>query len=240
MDEKKENLQETEIDLRVVLDILRKNILVILIVSLIFAAGAFVYSSFFITKQYQASATLIVNNKAEGTTTYNTSEMNAAQGLADVYSIIIKSDTVLQPVIDELNLNMSYEKLKSLITVSTVNSTQVITISMDHPDPEYAQKIIEEIVKIAPEIIKDKVEAGSVKVISESRIANNGAPVSPSTKKYALIGGLIGLVLTLIVIFVREFTNNTFKTEDDISRTLNIPLLGIIPSVDEKEFNKNV
>ena len=94
MDEKKENLQETEIDLRVVLDILRKNILAILIVSLIFAAGAFVYSSFFITKQYQASATLIVNNKAEGTTTYNTSEMNAAQGLADVYSIIIKSDTV--------------------------------------------------------------------------------------------------------------------------------------------------
>ena len=64
--------------------------------------------------------------------------------------------------------------------------------------------------------------------------------MSPSTKKYALIGGLIGLVLTLIVIFVREFTNNTFKTEDDISRTLNIPLLGIIPSVDEKEFNKNV
>ena len=127
MDEKKENLQETEIDLRVVLDILRKNIIPILIETLLFAAMAFVYSSIFITKQYQASATLIVNNKAEGTTTYNTSEMNAAQSLADVYSIIIKSDTVLQPVIDELNLNMSYEKLKNSITVSTVNSTQVIT-----------------------------------------------------------------------------------------------------------------
>ena len=240
MDEKKENLQETEIDLRVVLDILRKNILAILIVSLVFAAGAFAYSSFFVTKQYQASATLIVNNKAEGTTTVNTSDVSAAQSLADVYSIIIKSDTVLQPVIDDLNLNMSYEKLKSLITVSTVNSTQVITVSMDHPDPEYAQKIIAEIVKVAPDIIKDKVEAGSVKVISESRVANNGAPVSPSTKRYALIGGLVGLVLTLIVVFVQEFMNNTFKTEDDISRTLNIPLLGIIPSVDEKEFNKNV
>ena len=242
MDEKRENQQETEIDLRVVLDILRKNILPLIIVTVIFAAGFFVYSKLFITKQYQASATLIVNNRAEGSssTTINNAELNAAQGLADIYSIIIKSDTVLQPVIDNLKLNMSYEQLKSKITVSTVNSTQVITISMTHPDPDYAQKVIAEIVNVAPPIIADKVEAGSVKVISESRISNNGLPVSPNVKRNALIGALVGLVLTLIFIFVREFTNNTFKTEDDITKTLGIPLLGIIPSVDEKEFNRNV
>ena len=94
MEEKRENLQETEIDLRVVLEILRKNILPILIVTAVFAAGFYAYSALFITKQYQASATLIVNNKTEGSTTINTSEMNAAQGLAEVYSIIIKSEVI--------------------------------------------------------------------------------------------------------------------------------------------------
>lgn len=42
----------------------------------------------------------------------------------------------------------------------------------------------------------------------------------------------------LIIAFIRELLNNTFKTEDDIAKNLQLPLLGIIPSIDEKEFNK--
>ena len=84
------------------------------------------------------------------------------------------------------------------------------------------------------------VHAGSVEVVNGATISNNGSPVSPDSNKYALVGGLIGFILVMAFIFVREFTNNTFKTEDDIINTLNIPLLGIIPSVDSKEFNKSV
>lgn len=242
MEERKEQVQteEKEIDLRVIFNVLIKNIVPLIVVTVIFAAGFFVYSKFFITKKYQASATLIVNNMANDKTTATSSELTAAQSLADVYAIIIKSDTVLQPVIDDLKLNMTYEQLRNSITVSTVNSTQVISISMNHEDAEYARRIIEAVVKVAPDIIKDKVEAGSVKVISDARIANNGRPVSPNTTRNAIIGALIGFVLTLAVVIIQEFTNNTFKTEDDVARTLNIPLLGVIPEVDEKEFNQNV
>ena len=236
-----EQLQkETEIDLRVILGVLRKNIIPLILVTVVFAAGFFAYSKLFITKKYQASATLIVNNLSSDKTTATQTELTAAANLADVYTIIIKSDTVLQPVIDELKLNMSYESLSKAISVSTVNSTQVITVSMQHSDAEYAKKIIAEVVKVAPPIIKDKVEAGSVKIISEARISNNGNPVSPNVTRNAIIGALIGFVLTLAVVFIQELMNNTLKTEDDISRVLGIPLLGIIPEVDEKEFNQNV
>lgn len=240
MELNKEQQQEKEIDLRVVFGVLRKNIIPLILVTVIFAAGFFLYSKMFITKQYQASATLIVNNLSKDKTVVSNTELTAAANLADVYAIIIKSDTVLQPVIDDLKLNMSYEALSKAISVSTINSTQVITVSMQHEDAEYAKKIIAEVVKVAPPIIQDKVEAGSVKVISEARVSNNGNPVSPNSSRNALIGALIGLVITLAVVFIQEFTNNTFKTEEDISKSLGIPLLGIIPEVDEKEFNKNV
>ena len=240
MEPNKEQQQEKEIDLRAVFGVLRKNIIPLILVTVIFAAGFFLYSKMFITKQYQASATLIVNNLSKDSTVVNNTELTAAANLADVYAIIIKSDTVLQPVIETLKLNMSYEALSKAISVSTINSTQVITVSMQHEDAEYAKKIIAEVVKVAPPIIQDKVEAGSVKVISEARVSNNGNPVSPNSGRNALIGALIGLVITLAVVFIQEFTNNTFKTEEDISKSLGIPLLGIIPEVDEKEFNKNV
>lgn len=233
-----EDKKETEIDLRVIFAAIKKNIIPIILVAVVFGVTAFFGTKFFIPKQYKASATLIVNNKANNSTTINQNEITAAQNLADVYAIIIKSDTVIQKVIDDLKLNMTYVQLSNAISVSAVNSTQVIEISMQHTDANFANKIIADIVKIAPPILADKVEAGSVKVISEAKIANNGNPVSPNTTKNALIGAVIGLVLMLAVVIIKELFNNTFKSEEDIVNTLNIPLLGVIPNVDVKEFNK--
>ncbi|MDD6489435.1 MAG: Wzz/FepE/Etk N-terminal domain-containing protein [Clostridia bacterium] len=233
-----EDKKETEIDLRVIFAAIKKNIIPIILVAVVFGVTAFLGTKFFIPKQYKASATLIVNNKANNSTTINQNEITAAQNLADVYAIIIKSDTVIQKVIDDLKLNMTYVQLSNAISVSAVNSTQVIEISMQHTDANFANKIIADIVKIAPPILADKVEAGSVKVISEAKIANNGNPVSPNTTKNALIGAVIGLVLMLAVVIIKELFNNTFKSEEDIVNTLNIPLLGVIPNVDVKEFNK--
>lgn len=238
MEENKENIKEPEIDFRVIFGIFKKNIVPIVLVTVIFGISAFFGSKFFIPKQYRASAMLIVNNKSNESAAINTNELTAAQDLADVYAIIIKSDTVLQEVIDNLNLNMTYEQLSDSISISTVNSTQVIEISMEHTDAQFAKKVIADIVKVAPPVIADKVEAGSVKIISEAKISNNGNPVSPSLTKNALLGAVIGFALVLAVIFLREFFNNTFKSESDIVNTLKIPLIGIIPEVDRKEFNK--
>ncbi|MBQ8134030.1 MAG: hypothetical protein IJ192_06480 [Clostridia bacterium] len=234
------NVQEKEIDLRILWNVLRRNLATLIVAALIFAAGAFFVSKFLITKQYEADATLIVNNLTDDKNTINTSELQAARNLADVYSIIIKSDTILQDVIDNLKLSLTYDELRNMVSVSSVNATQVINVTVTNTDPKKAKAIVSEIVKIAPPIIKDRVEAGSVEIISEAKISNNGNPVSPKTARNTAIGGLAGFVLMFAVVLIKELSNNTFKTEEDITEKLNMPLLGVIPAVDVKEFNKNV
>lgn len=239
MEENNQNVNEREIDLRVIFSVLRKNILPLILSTVIVAAAALAITAFFIPKQYRADAMLIVNTTDESTSlNINSGQITAAQDLAEVYSIIIKSDTVIQQVIDDLKLSVTYEALSNQISVSSVNSTQVISVSMTSTDADYAKKVIEKIVEVAPPIIADKVDAGSVKVISEATIANNGNPVSPSLSRNTIIGAVAGLVLMLAIVFIKELLNNTFKTENDISNQLQIPLLGIIPEIDEKEFNK--
>ncbi len=248
VEENNENVREREVDLKVIFSVLKKNIIPLVLVTVIFGACFYVYSSFFVTKRYSASAILIVNNRSKDNNVINSAEITAAQSLADVYSIIIKSDAVLQPVLTDENLranyarhsSMTYEKLRNSISVSNVNSTQVISITMTDVDASYARDVVACIVDKAPAIIKDKVEAGSVNEISEAKINNSGKPVSPNSTRNALIGALIGFVLTLAVVLIKELTNNTFKTEEDIVNVLDIPLLGIIPSVETKEFNKDV
>ncbi len=238
MEEKVENSKEKEIDLKVIFNIIRKNIIAIILVTVIFAVGFYVYSKLFAPKEYEASAVLIVNNISDSNSTVNSNELTAARSLADVYSIIIKSDTVINEVINNLNLSATADSLKNSINVSTIDSTQVINISMRSTRPEYAKMVVEEIVKVAPPTIKEKVEAGSVKIISEARISNNGNPVSPNSSRNAIIGGLIGFVIIMAFVIIKDLSNNTFKTEEDIADTLNIPLLGIIPEVDTKAFNR--
>ncbi len=228
------NNNEIELDLKVVFNVFKKNIVLICVVAICFGAAFFAYSNFLVAPKYKASATIIVNNKSTSSDSVNTSDLSASQGLADVYSIIIKSDTVLQKVIDNLGLSVTYESLSNSISVTAVNSTQVVEISMKDTDPEFAKMVISEVIKVSPPIIADKVEAGSVKVISETRLSNNGNPVSPNKKRNTIIGALIGFVLTFLIVLFKELLNNTFKKEEDIQNILNIPLLGVIPLTGRK------
>lgn len=189
-------------------------------------------------KQYKASAMIIVNNKASEASGFNSAEIVAAQDLASVYSIIIKSDTVIDKVIKNLKLNMTYEQLVGTITVTPVNSTQVIQISMVGNNASDCKDIVAEVVKVAKPIISDTVETGSVKDISKASIANNGNPVGPSAVKNSVLAAFLGFALVMMIIIVKEFFNKKFKSEDDIDSVLNLPVIGTIPAVERKEFSK--
>ncbi|MBQ7522003.1 MAG: hypothetical protein IJU14_03890 [Clostridia bacterium] len=237
--EKREETKEMEIDLSFIFRILRKNVIPLVLSAIVFGVCAYVGTTQFIPKQYKASAQLIVNNRSDTSErSVNNSELTAAQSLANTYSVIIKSNSVLQPVIDKMQLNMTYESLANSITVAPVNETQVIEISMKSTDPSFAKKVIANVVTVAQPKIKDVVEAGSVKVVDDSRIANNGRPIGPNAKKNALLGAIGGLAFMLVIVFLKELFNKKFKTESDITNTLGLPMMGVIPYVDGKDFSK--
>lgn len=235
--------KELEIDLSTLLKVITKHIIPIILVTVLFGVGNFVWTKYFVAKEYKASAMIIVNNRSGESTGFNSAEITAAQDLADVYSIIIKSDTVINKVIKNLKLDMTYEHLKNSITVSPVNSTQVIEISMTGNDASMCKKVVGEVVKVSKPVISEIVGNGSdkdssVKEISKASIANNGNPVAPSATKNATLSALVGFVLVMAVIIIKEFFNKKFKSEADITAVLNLPVIGCIPIVEGKEFSK--
>lgn len=221
--------EEETIDLQEMFFLLKRHIVVIALTAVLFAVAGFAGTLLFITPQYQATATMIVNTRQDQNATVTNDQINSAKNLVDTYSIIIKSDTVLEQVIANLGIQLSYEQLSQKVTVEAVNSTQVMSISVTDPNPESARRIAEEITKVAPDIILDSVEAGSVKVISGARAGDS--PVSPSKSRNTAIAGLLGLVLCAGLIIVRELLNNTIKSDADIQKKLGLNVLGVIPLV---------
>ena len=48
------------------------------------------------------------------------------------------------------------------------------------------------------------------------------------------IAGILGLVLALGFVLLRNVMNNKFMTDDDISKKLGLTVLGVIPQIDIK------
>lgn len=238
MNEKLRDSDGDVIDLTVLFHTLRKYIVLLIVAAVVCGVGAYFYTEYFIPEQYKASATVIVNNRASDSQYIYPSEISSSQDLAELYSIIIKSDTVLEQVIDDLDLNLSYEQLRNSVTVQTVSSTQVVEISMVGSDPEYIKKIVAKFVEYSKPMILEKVEAGSVKDLNEAAVSNNGNPISPNKSKNAMMGGIAGFVIVAAIVLLKELLNTKIKSENDVTNTLNVPLLGVIPAVDRKEFNK--
>ena len=223
------------IDLLEILRLLKKNLLVILAVAILLAVAGYLVSAFAMTPQYEASATLIVNSREDQATTQvpiTNDQLTSATKLVDTYAVILTSDTVLDKTISNLNLNMSYNDLVERVRIESVNSTQVMKITVKDTDPERARAIVADIVEQAPEIIIQTVKAGSVEIISQAKA--NEIPVSPSKMKNTALAGILGVVLSVGIIVLKFLLNNKFMTDEDITNKLGITVLGIIPQIDMK------
>lgn len=215
------------IDLLEVLEVVRQHILIIVLVTVIAAAAGFGFSRFVMVPQYEASALMIVNTRQDTTANVTSDQINSATKLVSTYSIIIKSDTVLQQVISNLGLTLTYDQLKERVTVSAVDDTQVMQITVRSDNPEWARQVCEQITAISPDVILESVEAGSVKLISQAAVTPE--PVSPNVMKNTAIAALLGLVASIGIVVLRELLDNKIKSEDDVRKYLDLPVVGVIP-----------
>lgn len=218
-----------EIDLAQVFFALWKHVVLILAITVICADLGFVYAEFMVTPLYSASASMLVNNKSQpsGTQDITSQDISASSSLIATYSAIIKSHTVLESIIKELDLDYSYDQLSGEISVESYNSTQVMQITVTDTDRERALDIVREIVKIAPNQIIETAEAGSVKTVDEPW--SRQSPVYPNVSRFTVLGGLIGFLLICAIIIVKELMNNRFQNEQDVTRVLDMPVLAVIP-----------
>lgn len=186
-------------------------------------------SSYLITPVYQSDATMIVNVREENGAAITSEQISSAEELANLYGVIIKSDTVLDLVIDNLDLEMNYEQLAKNVSVSSVNNTSVIKISVTDTNAKRSMKILRQIVKTAPGVIEKTVEAGSVKVVSEPRLQTE--PVSPNKMQYMLMSVLLALMVIAAWILMSVAREDRIVSRKDIEDRLGLRIAGEIPAV---------
>lgn len=230
MNEKELDKQEITISIMQVLRILWKNILPIIIITAVVAAGVFVVESFFIKPQYEASAMIYVQaKKMTDDTQVNTSDLSVAKQLVDTYSIILKTDEVLEDVAAALDHQVTAEKLYKKITAKSINNTEIFSISYTDTDPERARDVINALADIAPDRIKDVVKAGEASVVQRASTPKD--PVSPKKLRDTAIAALAALVVSGFIFVLVAILDTRIRSVEDLTENFNYPVFGQIPTI---------
>lgn len=224
-----------EISLQEIIDLLKENWKLILIttVSLMVIVG--IFTAFFISKEYSSSTTLIVGKPMDygnNSVSETASQLNINQKLVGTYSEIAKSKSVLTEVNSSLGLDISNGALAEMISVSTVNDTELIKIAVTSEDPVLAATIANKTVEIFMKNVAELMKIDNLQVVDVAEVNSN--PVAPNTKLNIAIAFLLGIVISVFIIFIREALNTTVKTVDDLKGLAgDIPIVGVIPETNE-------
>lgn len=226
--------EEDTISITRLLQAVWKRILWVIAAVVIAVAASAIITQFFITPQYQASCWLFVNTfSSDSSYTQNqisATQLQAATQLANTYIQMLRSETVLNDVSGELGGAYSPQQLSQMISASAITDTQILVITVTHPDPEQAAQIANAVAQVAPPSIQSFVEGSSVTVPQYASVPT--FPSSPSMSRNLLIGFLVGLVVGIGAALVVYFLDTRVTQQDNLSEMFGYPLLGIIPNMD--------
>lgn len=216
---------EIEIDLKEIFFLLVSKIWIIIAATLVCGIGALVFTKAFITPLYSSTSSIVVLSKSTSLTSL--ADIQLSSQLTSDYEILINSRRVLEQVIDNMDLDMTYEELRSITTVTNESDSRVLSITVTHEDRKLAMEIVNEIATVSCDKIAELMATTPPNIVDKGVLAER--KTSPSTTKNTMVGAMAGFALSVIIIIVIYLMNDSIRTAEDIEKYLGLNTLGTIP-----------
>lgn len=219
-----------EINLKELFDYFISKWFIIAATCLVFVIFGAVYTLFIQTPMYNSYTTMVLtmnNDNASSNQTITTSDITLNKNLISTYRGIMKSRRILNQVISNLDLTISVDQLKKEITVTTDDDTELIRISVNNPDGEVAKDVANEIARVFSNDIVNIYSIKNVSIIDYAEVSAN--PYNISLLKQVVLMLLVGLVLSMAVVFVMFYFDTTIKSTEEIETKIGLPTLGVVP-----------
>ncbi len=235
MEKQREN-DEIEIDLLELFTVLLGKIWLIFSAGLFAALLCFLISKFILTPYYDSTTKIYILNKTDSTSvTYSDVQMGTQ--LTKDYAELINSRYVLEEVIRKLSLpDVEYKDLLDKVNVETPTDTRIVSITVEDADPVQAMNIANCIREVAGEHIQNVMDIEAVNVVETANMPTEKA--GPSVIKWALIGGMLGVLLVCAVILIQYLMDDTIKSSEDVEKYLGLSTLALIPVAEEENGSR--
>ena len=217
-----------EIDLKEWFDFVKNKLGLLITITVGVCLLGCIYGLLIQKPMYKSYTTIILSGSDSQITQ---SELTLNKNLVDTYAEIVKSRRVLEQVIDELDLDMTYEKLTNKISVSAVNNTEIIKITVTDTNPIEAKNIANVTANFFSKEVVKLYKMNNVNVLDEANESNN--PYNINIVKQIIIYFFIGLIIGAGVLFIIFYFDRTIKSAEQVEQKIKLPILGSV-----EEFTK--
>ncbi|MDN4477431.1 polysaccharide biosynthesis tyrosine autokinase [Demequina sp. SYSU T00039] len=212
------------------LRVLRKNWLLIVLLTALGAGAGFAYS-LLATPVYTATAKVFVSTSGASTVSDLATGSNFTQQRVKTYADLLTTSAVLQPTIDSLGIETSVASLRGRLSASTPLNTSVINISVSDSDPVFAASLATEASNQLIDVVEDieTTDSGegspvSLTLVQAAEVPD--VPVSPNKTLNVALGLLLGLAVGVGIALLRATLDTRIRNERDLERVVDAPVLG--------------
>lgn len=228
----------------------------IIIMAIIGGVAAFCVADFLMPIKYSTAVKIYVSSSTNASTggDTTTTKITTARTLAETYIIILDDGSIYERIADKFmeeyeaeelqrvnvpmeedakgNLRVSPSYIRSCVSISSINESEVLQISATTQVPQIAADICNYMVEVAPDVLRRVTKAGSVEEISSPKVPTS--PSSPNVKKITVMGVLAGIIGTSALIILIGYFNNKIVSSSEVREKFGIPILAEIPNFDAK------
>ncbi|MBG9737706.1 YveK family protein [Paenibacillus alvei] len=230
-----------ELDIKHILRTLWKRKIFIMAVTLIAVLASAYYSYTILVPQYEASTKLIVNKTriVEGESNLNINDLNANIQLIQTYKELIRTDWITQDVLKlHPEFKLTPHELLTKIKVSSMNNTQVMTISVTDPSYSQAADLVNAITNIFVKKIPNLYQIDNVTLLTAADRNLHPAPVEPNRLLNLIIAGMAALVVSIGGAFVLQHFDDRILEEEDVEIAVGAHVLAIIPYIRRQDVRR--
>lgn len=234
-----ENEKQDYITLRDILNVIKKNIILICIITAVVIVIGSIYTFGMTKNKYYSEGSIIVEYQTEKSdSTYSVSTSDSLRYVNTV-AALVTSDKVLQAVKEDLKGSYTYtvSGLKNVISTTSSTDSMIITIKVTTNDGAESQAVVKAIVDEVTKYSKDSTSDDVVKLYCSIKRIDYGYLIyngGPNRMLYLVITVLAGLVIAIAVVLIKEFASNKFKTKEEIEN-LGYSVIGVKTDTGAKE-----
>lgn len=221
-----------DIDIERLLKLFKKNLIPIVAVALVCAIVACVFTLCFIKPKYTSSARFKINLKVEevkDTVTY----MVRLLSLVNEVTGIFDSDGFYEAVSNGTGGRLTPSQIPKMLSVRIESDdTTYFTITATAGSASEAKQIIDVVADTAPAYVAQVSGDNLTEVVVMKRGLLPRSPSSPNVPRNTFLGLVVGLILSLAVVIVRDLLDRRVKSTADLAERFGFPILGVVPRFD--------
>ena len=243
--ENTENM-EKEISFEFLWNILKKGIIWIAAVSVVFAICAGLFTHFFMHETYSATSGFFINNSSAGADYTSSSLTGAATQIATDCLTLVKSTTVVTRAVEigELDKLLNCTKSEAVDAVKRmINSYKpdinsgIFYVTVSHPNADAALKVSMAMQQAVVARVGDEIfstfGSDETEFLHVIQSVDNEADVvtsTPSVITNAIVAFTVGAVITYIVLFIKTVLDKTVHDENSLKENFSYPILSSVPT----------